>query len=167
MADSSGKQVTICDDIFDTVKALADNNNIEVETLVNHILKKYLEDRLPSENGFSEKRKFRRKKIIIPALIYEKFKESDTGRYVPTTVLDISIGGARLAIPLERKSRIEFVRNSSEFEVVLYLSDGNGLSRFKCQVRHVDECDQAVKVGGSFQESDEYSHQQLDNFLRQ
>ncbi|WP_028575419.1 PilZ domain-containing protein [Desulfonatronovibrio hydrogenovorans] len=168
MGDFQRRQVSITEEAYAGLKALAETNKLEVDDLVDHILKSYIDEKLDfGAADEADKRRYHRKRVIIPALVYEQSSTSGVGRYVSTTVLDISIGGAKLALPMERTSRVEFLKNRNNFEVILYLSDTEELSRFKCELKYIEEREQMVSVGGSFLECDEYSSQQLTNYLRQ
>jgi len=166
MADFSGRQITVSIDIFESLELIAAKNNMKLDYLVNHVLKGYIDENFISADDVSKNRKFQRKKVIIPALMYEKKDKEDPGRYLPVTVLDISIGGLKLALPPEEQPQIDLVANQAEFEVILYLTDTKSLSRFKCKLIHVQKSEQGVNLGVSFLECDEFSHKQLTAYLR-
>lgn len=165
MGQCSKKLVYIDEKILDILEPVAEKNNISLSILLDQILRGYLEENNMDEAGTEDKRKFRRKKVVIPGMVYEKSQEANVGRYYSTTVLDISIGGTRLAFPVDRDGKIEFIRNNSDFEIILYLSDTEVLSRFRCKLRHVEKDDYTIKVGGAFLQGDEYSHEQLNKYL--
>lgn len=167
MTDFSGRQITIDGNILRILESVAAKNNIELDYLANHILRNYLEENTISGEVVFESRRFKRKKVIIPALIYEKLDKKGACRCLSATVLDISIGGLSLAVPIEVESEIEFLNNQTEFDVVLYLANTEILSHFRCQLTYVLKNEHTIKLGASFLECDEYSLQQLTVFLRQ
>jgi len=167
MNESSRRQITLAGDICRSLEAFAAKNNMELEYLVNHILKNYLEKNNMSREAVSENRKFKRKNVIIPALMYEKLGKKEAGKCLSATVLDIAIGGLRLSVPFEVESEIEFIEDQTEFDVVLYLVSTEILSRFRCQLTHVQKTEHTINVGASFLECDEYSLQQLTEYLSQ
>jgi len=146
---------------------MAEKNKMDVDSLINLILRNYLYENIDSDTGISEKRKFKRKKTIIPALMYKPTRSKDTGKYISTTVLDISIGGTKLAVLLEDDTRVEFSTHNSEFEIILHLSDNQAVARFKCQLRHLEKDDKIQNIGVSFLECDQSSHEELSKYLQQ
>ncbi len=167
MSDHPGVKITVDIDTFQSLHLMAEKNNMAVDKLIKQILKNYLHENIAPDSGISEKRKFKRKKTIIPALIYKTTRNQEMGRYITTTVLDISIGGTKIAIPLEDNSRVELVNNNSEFEIILHLSDTDAISRFKCQIKHLDKDEQIQSVGASFLACDTCSHEELSRYLQQ
>ena len=165
MSDFTGQKIIIDIDTLQNLQLLAERNIMDVGILINQMLKNFLHEVITSDLGVSEKRRFKRKKTIIPALVYKKARNSEMGRYITTTVLDISIGGTKLAIPLEDDSRIEIFNNNSEFEIILHLSDTEAVSRFKCQLRHSAKDDKIQNIGAAFLQCDEYSHKELSKYL--
>ena len=154
-------------DTLQSLHLMAERNIMDVGILINQILKNFLHENITTDLGISEKRRFKRKKTIIPALLYKKAHNSKKGRYITTTVLDISIGGTKLAIPLESDSRVELINDNSEFEIVLHFSDNDAVSRFKCQPRHSARDDKIQNIGAAFLQCDEYSHEELSKYLQQ
>jgi hypothetical protein len=167
MSDIPVQNISVDVDTFQSLHLIAEKNNMEIQSLINMILKNYLYENIDSDTGISEKRKFKRKKTIIPALVYKPTRSKDTGKYLSTTVLDISIGGTKLAVPLEDDSRVEFSTHNSEFEIILHLSDNQDVSRFKCQLRHLEKDDKTQNIGVSFLECDQSSHAHLASYLSQ
>ena len=149
------KTVYIKENILDKLEMLAKKNSLSLSTLLNHIFTKYLESR----NGYDqleEKRKSARKKVVIPALVYEKTQNGgngedfDMGRYISTTIFDISRGGLRLVVPAGKNGGMQFAKPQSEFEVISYLSGNSTLFRLKCRAEHIEQNENGVKVGSSF-----------------
>ncbi len=161
----SAQQILISEDIFKNLQLVAVKNNMEVDNFVNDILKDFLKENFSFHAGLSEKRKHKRKKMITPALVYEKHPKENTGRYLTTSVLDISPGGVRLALLMDREPRIELAENKTEFEIFLYLTDTEVISRFKCRLKHFRITGQMMNVGGTFLECDEHSRLNLNNYL--
>ncbi|WP_045216461.1 PilZ domain-containing protein [Desulfonatronovibrio magnus] len=167
MSNSLKKEVYIDEKILDRLESVAKRSELRLSTLLDQILRTYIEDNEVNSPITDEKRKFKRKNVVIPAMVYEKSQEANVGRYYSTTVLDISIGGTRLAFPIDRDGKIEFIRSNSDFEVILYLTDTEVLSRFKCNLKHVEKNDYTIKVGGAFTQCDEFSNDQLNQYFMQ
>lgn len=171
MAHYLAKKVYINEQILGKLEAESIKNGISLNTLLNHIFKKYLENNTYTAPDV-EKRRFARKKVVIPALIYEKISSNggngenvDMGRYLFSTILDISMGGLRLVMPADNNGKMEFLKKKSDFEVISYLSGSETLFRFKCRPKHVEKNDNAVKVGSSFIEGENPQQQDLEGYL--
>lgn len=167
MAGKSKKLVYVDEALLDMLEPVAQNSNLSLSALLDNILRGFISENRIAQDDSEEKRKFNRKTVVMPAMVYEKSTETNVGRYFSTTILDLSIGGTRMAFPIERDQKIEFIKTGSDFEIILYLSDSRVLSRFKCRLRHVEKNDFMVNVGGEFVQGDDFSHEQLHSFMTQ
>ena len=170
MAHYLEKKVYINEEILDKLETEAVKNRISLTTLLNHIFRKYIEnntDAGPNE----EKRRFPRKKVVIPAIIYGKNRNGggeedvDMGMYLSSTIFDISLGGLGLLMSVENDEKMELLKNNSEFEVISYLSGSQTLFRFNCWSEHVEKDDSTVKVGSSFINGDPAQLHELESCL--
>ena len=159
------KVVQLDQSVWVKLKPLARERNQDIQELVQEILQRFLEDNQGDAEEMQERRRYRRKKIILPAMVYEKSPNGDMGRYFSSSILDVSIGGTRLVFPLDKEGRIEFLCSSKEFEIICYLPDSEVLSRFKCSPRYLVKKEESLQVGAAFRETDTGSFEPLSNFL--
>ncbi|MFW5730818.1 MAG: PilZ domain-containing protein [Desulfonatronovibrionaceae bacterium] len=167
MVEKSKKLVYVDEHLLDMLEPVAQSSSLSLSALLDSILRGFISDNKIAQTYNQEKRKFSRKSVVMPAMVYEKSGDTNVGRYFSTTILDLSIGGTRMAFPIERDQKIEFIKTGSNFEIILYLSDSRVLSRFKCRLKHVEKKDFMINVGGEFVESDDFSHEQLHSFMTQ
>lgn len=165
-----GRKIYINEQVLDKLEVLAGKNNLSLSTLLNHVFTRYLENNKYTAPDI-EQRRFARRKLVTPSLIYEQIRrggggeEADMGRYFSSTILDISMGGLMLAMPAGNNGKLELLKMKSDFEVISYLSGSETLFRFKCRPEHVEKNDHAVKVGASFIEGENPQVQELEGYL--
>ena len=113
-----------------------------------------------------EKRLYKRKKVVIPAMIYESSADDNIGRYFSTTIFDISASGICIAFSLEKSDKIKLVKNKSNYEIIFHLNNNGTLYRIMCKPVYIMRNSYVVKVGGFFIESDGVNHKQLGRQLK-
>ncbi len=165
MSEQTKKRVHIDKELLDKLQAIALEKKIRPSMLLEGILVEYIRKSKLDKEDLEEKRRFRRKKVAIPAMVYESSEEPNVGRYFSTTIYDVSLGGICLAFPLERYDKIEFIKTNSSYEVICYLSDPKTLSRFKCTPQHVKKNEYTLKVGGSLLGASRFSHDQFSECI--
>lgn len=161
----SQQQVAISSEIATTLARYAQTLNIELDNAVEQILSNFIQTSGLAATPLEEKRRFRRKKVVIPAVAYERSLYSNSGRYFATTLLDISIDGTKLFFPLEKQDKIEFLKTQNDFDVIFCFFGTDNISRFTCRFIHMEKNGINIMIGGSFIHSDAYSFDQLNQFL--
>ena len=161
------KNVYINELFLDRLDAAARKNNVSLNTFLNSIFMKYLESRVPEQLNVREKRLFPRKRVAIPAMIYEKMDQGDEDDFSSVTVSDISPCGIRLVLPLEMKVKTRLLKNNSEFEVIFPLSEEENCFHLKCRVEHIEKNEHIIRVGCSFVEGGNFSHEDLCAYIMQ
>lgn len=163
--DISKQHIAISSDIATTLAKYAQTMNMNLNQVVDQILSSFIHSSGLAASPHDEKRKFRRKNVVIPAVAYEKSLHSNAGRYFATTLLDISIGGTKLFFPLEMQDKIEFLKTQNNFDVIFCFFGTNNISRFTCRPVHTKKNKVNIKVGGAFVQSDAYSFEQLNKYF--
>jgi len=159
------KKVPIDQSVWLKLDPVARARNQSTHELIREILEGFLVVNQVDTEVKTERRVYRRKEVVLPAMIYEQSTNGDMGRYFSATIVDVSIGGARLAFPLDRKGRIKFLSSSKDFEIVCYFPDSEVLCRFKCNPKYLAKNDGNVQVGAAFSETGPESFEPLSNFL--
>ncbi len=167
MAGPGRKIVHIREELHNKINLVALQENLRPSVLLEMILRDFIREKEFAAMKTDDKRRFTRKSVVLPAMVYESSEEPNVGRYFAATVYDISFGGICLAFPLERENKIEFLNARSEYEVICHLSDSGELSRFKCIPHYVARDDFTLKVGGSIVEASADSHDNLSQYLTQ
>lgn len=163
----SRKEVAIDSEIAAILARYAQIINMDMEQVVDNILTSFIQTSGLTQSGKDEKRRFQRKKVVMPAIAYEKSLISNSGRYFATTLLDISIGGTKLFFPQEKYHKIEFLKSDNNFDIIFCFFRTDNISRFTCRLTHAEKDGVNIKVGGSFIYSDTYSYEQLNKYFSQ
>jgi hypothetical protein len=111
----------------------------------------------------SERRRYSRKAVALPALISAS-QFQDKG-YDSGTVLDISLGGIRFAIPKKTTSEIRQSDQPAEYNVVFTLPDQNRSIAVRCRSLNVSDAPDEVHIGAAFVDADFGSYQNLQKYL--
>ncbi len=159
------KEILIDHEIYEQIKIIASRSNMRKEKLIEQILTGYIHNKELDKIDKYEKRRFKRRQVVIPAIVYEKTEAPATGRYFSTTIFDISPSGISMVFPLDREDKIHFTKDHSNYELMFYLRDCEVISCFKCKPGYVVKNDYNIRVGGSFVETDYSSHEQLSRFF--
>jgi hypothetical protein len=156
----------IDEEILDDLDALALAHGLSLSALLDEVLREYLEKRKHNAGrSASDKRRFRRKKVLIPAMVYHKPDTGGSGRYFATTIVDISMGGMRMSIPLPGNGNLRIEQNSSEFEVIFSISEDTEPIRIKCRPQRIDQKQNQIQVGAAFSGSESESHERLHQYI--
>ncbi len=161
----SRNEVAIDSEIAATLARYAQRMNMDVEQIVDNILTSFIQTTGLTPSVTEEKRRFQRKKVVMPAIAYEKSLISNSGRYFATTLLDISIGGTKLFFPQEKYDKIEFLKTENNFDIIFCFFKTDNISRFTCRLTHAEKDGVNITVGGSFIYSDTYSYEQLNKYF--
>ena len=156
----------IGEEVLDELDALALAHGLSLSALLDQVLRGYLEGRkaAPGKSA-SEKRRFRRRKVLLPAMVFEKPRDGVGGRYYPTTIVDISIGGMRLSVPMPADGSVRIERDEEDFEVIFSLAEDSEPIRVRCRPQRVDRKASQLQVGAAFSGADADSHEQLQHYL--
>lgn len=151
--------------ILERLAGIGKCNGLSLSALLNEILQSYLETNDPNFRSGEDRRRFNRKKVIIPAIIYEKNESESIGRYSSSTILDLSLGGVRLSFPLGSESKTQIIKSGTEFEVIFSLNGSKEPVVFKCNAARLEKKDYGVQVGAAFNASNVQSHDYLQKHL--
>ena len=153
-------------EIISRLEPIAQSRGITLDHLVYEILENYVQQSPLLSESKQERRKHKRKPVQIPAMVYEQSHQENIGRYFSATILDFSLEGSRVAFPLTVQGKLDFLQESSHFELICMIPDSEGLSRFKCQPIYSMKKDQTLQVGNRFEGNpDNNIRKQLTKFL--
>jgi c-di-GMP-binding flagellar brake protein YcgR len=111
-----------------------------------------------------ERRAFTRKKVVLPAFVYEngakKTEALETG-----TIMDISLGGLLICVPKESKLEISTGNETNEFHIIFTLPESQRTINMVFRPQRIAESEEAVQVGAAFVDSDFQSCQTLHKYL--
>ncbi len=151
--------------LLERLAVIGKKSALSVSALLNEIVATYLETNDPLFKQCEEKRNFKRRKIILPAMIFEKSTTDMVGRYYSATILDLSLGGVRLSFPLHRNGKTEIINKGAEFEVIFSMDDDSDPMYFRCSLNRIHKSGHSIQLGAAFCETDPQSHERLQKNL--
>ena len=133
----------------DSLKAAAAKESRSVASLLDRIIKDYLENSgFPSGPGSrKEQRWFTRKEIYTPAGIY--FKGASEAKKDIIVILNISLAGVLIAYPKSSGIAIS-VEKLSKFKISIEMAAKADALCFDCEANRMVDSDHAVQVGARF-----------------
>lgn len=161
-------QDKICFDIsadnLQRLEELALAQGMDLSACVGDIVTRYLAgmDLFQEDN---EKRKFPRKKVLIPAMIHTKPGSELVGSYHSTTIVDVSLGGLCISVPLYKIKNFGLNLGDAEFDIMFTFLDGEVPVSYKCKTHRVQQLDNVMHVGASFQAMDAHSLTAFRQFM--
>jgi hypothetical protein len=163
--DSQTRGLYIDEVLLERLAELGKTNSISVSALINELITSYLEENDPQWFKNKDKRLFKRKRVMIPAMIYKSSESELVGRYHSTTILDLSLGGIRLSFAPESTCKNEIDKDGSEFEVLFSLDKESEPIVLRCTLSRVKNTEHGVQMGASFCEANAHSHEYLQKYL--
>lgn len=163
--DSHTRGLHIDEVILERLAELGKNNSLSVSALLNELITVYLEENDPNWLKNNDKRLFKRKRVMIPAMIYKSSESELVGRYHSTTILDISLGGIRLNFSPESTCKNEIDKDGSEFELLFSLDKEGEPVVLRCNLARIKNTEHGIQVGASFCEANAHSHEYLQKYL--
>ena len=151
--------------VRDALKAAAQRERRTVASLLDKIITDYLaqEGFLRGPDFGSERRRFSRKKITVPARTHLRIGSKDDP--FPGVVLDISMGGVLITYP--KGSEIKFASTGAlpHFEICLDLPRLEEELCFDCNARHMRDTGDEIQVGAAFSNPKGQDLQRLNTYL--
>jgi len=114
--------------------------------------------------AMKERRRSGREKLTLPVLIGEANVAPDN--YESGTAIDISILGIRFLVPKGTLLGSKEDRESTEFTVILTLSDDQKPIEVKCQSRYFLDTEGGIEIGANFVDPDAQIYQPLRQYLK-
>jgi len=145
------KDNTICFQTSSEIKSflekIAEKENQSVSSVVESLICGYFKNDKAVAGIFQNRRRFERKKTCIPAYIGDtRWQRHD---FVSGTILDISFGGIRMAIPKGTRVDIHDVGASDEFSVIFSTPTSLWPISVKITPQRVSESADEIQFGAS------------------
>jgi hypothetical protein len=160
------KDTTICfrtsQDTRQALDDLARNEKLSISAVIHGLLLEFIREKQVHSEG-SERRQHLRKKVSLPAFVYE----SDPKSARPGTILDLSLAGARISVPQSERLELNETTKEKQLGLLFTLPLGKKAITVKCCTTRVQGAHGSAEVGARFVDSDFESYQRLQNFLLQ
>jgi hypothetical protein len=152
-------------EISNTLESIAENKKLSVSEVVDSIINRYLKDDKESQDIKQNHRRFERKKVGLPAYIGDsRWQRCD---FEAITILDVSIGGIRFAVPKGTKLEIRNGSNSDSDNLIIIFHLPNYHWPINVQIspQRVFESTEEVQVGAALVNPDFHAYSALQKYL--
>jgi hypothetical protein len=163
------KDIRICfqttSEICSTLDKIAEEEKLSVSEVVDSIIKQYLTDDKESPGIKQNHRRFERKEVGLPAYIGDpRWQRRD---FQAITIMDVSIGGIKFAVP--KGTKLE-VRNDSDsdsdnFVIIFHLPNYHWPINVQISPQRVLESTEEVQVGAALVNPDFYAYSVLQKYV--
>ncbi len=162
------KNLTICfrtsSDIRNYLESIAGQQRLSLSHVIESILYQHRQQSgHAAKPADPDRRKYQRKQVMLPAFIGRnpsQVQEFETG-----SVLDVSLGGIRFAIPGNSPSKIQPTEEPVEYSVIFTLPDQRQPVKIRCLAQSVQDSDKEIQIGAAFVDADFHSYQNLQKYL--
>ena len=150
--------------IRDSLKAAAGKESRSVASLLDKIIKDYLENGgvLSDSSSMKEQRWFTRKEIFKPADIY--FNGASEIKKENIVILNISLAGVLIGYPKSSGITVS-VEEQPKFQISMELAAKADPLCFNCDANRMVDSDHAVQVGANFVNTTDAALQTLKAYL--
>jgi hypothetical protein len=162
------KDLTICfrtsSEIRNYLDAIAGQQRLSLSYVIESIIYQHQEQSGQAKKPVDpDRRHYQRKQVMLPAFIGRNLshvQEFETG-----SVLDISLGGIRIAVSEKTASKIRPHIESAEYSVIFTLPDQRQPVTVRCRPQSVLDAEEEVQIGAAFVDADFHSYQNLQKYL--
>ena len=157
--------------VRESLKRAAVQERRTVASLLDKIILNYLEDErylqlsetLTDRRGFQDRRRFKRKKIPLPAILTIRVKgKTETFACV---IIDIAMGGVLVSFPKSSKIKIGTAGDLPHFKLSFHLPQIEDKLHIQCDTLRIIEKDREIQIGAIIKEPDEETLKQLKFYL--
>jgi hypothetical protein len=165
------KGTTICfqttSEISNALNKIAEDENLSVSEVVDSIINRYLEDDKEPQGTSQNRRRFERKAVGLPAYIGDpRWQRRD---FEAITILDVSIGGIRFAMPkgtkLEIRNDSANDSDSDKFIIIFRLPNYHWPINVQISPQRILESTEEVQVAAALVNPDFYAYSALQKYL--
>lgn len=162
------KELTICfrtsKDIKHSLGTMARRKRQTLSSVIEDILYYYLKENKAFKRPRQERRTFTRRKVALPAFIYDDDKNKDSELEIGT-IMDISLCGLLISVPKGAKLDISDDGKNHGLRIVFTLPEFQRPINMICQPQRLTESEEAVQIGAAFVDSDFQSYRILQKYL--
>jgi len=157
------KTITICfrtsEHLRNALEKISTEERRTLSSTIENILYTHIEDKKEFKQIQEENRRYPRKSVSVPALLSFN-SETSAG-----IVLDISLGGLQISIPVGSQLEIKEDEDNSTFSIVFTLPEIKKPLSVQCLPKHIVHSNGETTMGVSFADTDFANYQALQNYL--
>ena len=142
------RDVGICfrttDEVKQALEAIAVVERRTLSSFIENVLCDHIKERAQLKDSGQERRRYFRKSVLLPALVYRHGPDGPPG--MAGTVVDLSLVGLKIYIPHNCD-----IGENDEFDAIFTIPSEKAPVTIKCVARRIEECDgNAREVGADF-----------------
>ena len=157
--------------VRESLKRAAREDRRTVASLLDKIILDYLEDERnlqlseteTDRRGFQDRRRFKRKKITLPAT--STIKVGGKTETFACVIIDIAMGGVLVSFPISSKVKLSTVGDLPHFKLSFHLPQIEDKLHFQCDTRRIIEKDREIQISAVIRKADEETLKQLKFYL--
>lgn len=146
-------------ELHESLVQVAKADRRSLSSMIEMILTNHLSDK-KAFLGI-EMRKHPRKPVSVPAVINQQGLEH-IGK---GSIIDISLGGARILIPKEFEQSITINSKGSKFDIIFNIPTENDPIKMTCESTRVIDNKDGIIVGATFVDAEFNSYKSLQTYL--
>lgn len=161
------KDTTVCFQttlrINHALEKIAENEKLSVSEVVNNIINRYLKDNKKFQETRQNHRRFERKTVDLPAYIGDpRWHRQD---FKAVTILDISIGGIKFALPKGTKLGVRRDGDKHKFIIIFRLPNHRWPINVQIAPLRIFESNEDVQVGAALVNPDFNAYSVLQQYM--
>jgi hypothetical protein len=149
--------------LHEALTKIAKEERRSLSAMIEIALINFLKEKNALKNINSERRKYPRKNLSIPAFI--NHYESGKARLNAASLLDLSLEGIKISIPYDAKIDVINDSKSSKFQIIFTLPNDNRPISLDCESRTVNDDKDGIFIGASIIDVDFESYKKLQSYL--
>ncbi|MBN1380998.1 MAG: PilZ domain-containing protein [Deltaproteobacteria bacterium] len=149
--------------LHETLTKIAKEERRSLSAMIEIALLNFLKEKNVLKSIDSERRKYPRKTISVPAFI--NHYESGKAKLNAASLMDISLEGIKISVPSDAKIDVQTDPHSSKFQVIFSLPNDNRPISLDCEPRSVSDDDDSILIGASIIDVDFESYKKLQSYL--
>ncbi len=162
------KNLTICfrtsSEIRNYLESIAGQHRLSLSHVIESIISQHRQQNgQAAKSADPDRRKYQRKQVMLPAFIGRN--PSQVQEFEIGSVLDISLGGIRFAVPGKTALKIQPAEEPAEYSVIFTLPDQRQPVTVRCRLQSILDVAEEVQVGAAFVDAEFHSYQNLQKYL--
>ena len=145
--------------LHESLVQISDADRRSLSSMIEMILIQYLTNQKTFPGV--EMRKHPRKSVSIPTFINQQGLE----KIGKGSIMDISLGGARILIPRDCEKDVAINSMGAKFDIVFDLSNENNPIKMTCESKRVVDAEEGIIVGAAFVDAEFNSYKSLQTHL--
>lgn len=142
---------------------IAKEERRSLSAMIEIALMNFLKEKNALKSVDSERRKYPRKNMSIPAFI--NHYESGKAKLNAASLMDLSLEGLKISIPGDAKINVKNEPQGAKFQIIFTLPNDNSPISLDCEPRSISDRNDSIFIGASIVDVDFESYKKLQSYL--